>query len=62
MSPLPLDFEMRVPENADSIFFVSGSTSSQSEVKNLPILSSKYSIFFVKVSVLEKKFRLFIFL
>ena len=57
---LPLDFEMRVPVNADSIFFVSGSASSQSEVKNLPILSSNNRSF-VKVSVLEKKFRLFIF-
>jgi|TARA_B110000914_G_scaffold225614_1_gene246893 hypothetical protein len=57
---LPLDFEMRVPINADSIFFVSGSASSQAEVKNLPILSSNNRSF-VKVSILEKKFRIFIF-
>ena len=57
---LPLDFEMRVPVNADSIFFVSGNASSQAEVKNLPILTSNNRSF-IKVSILEKKFRLFIF-
>ena len=57
---LPLDFEMRVPTNADSIFFVSGSASSQAEVKNLRILNSNNRSF-VKISILENKFRLFIF-
>jgi len=57
---LPLDFEMRVPTNADSIFFVSGSASSQAEVKNLRILNSNNRSF-VKINILENKFRLFIF-
>jgi len=57
---LPLDLEIRVPINADSIFFVSGTASSEAEVKNLPILNSKNRSF-VKINILESKFRLFIF-
>ena len=57
---LPLDLEIRVPINADSIFFVSGAASSEAEVKNLPILNSKNRSF-VKINILESKFRLFIF-
>jgi len=57
---LPLDFEMRVPINADSIFFVSGAASSEAEVKNLEILKSNNRSF-VKISILESKFRIFIF-
>ena len=57
---LPLDLEIRVPINADSIFFVSGNASSEAEVKNLPILNSKNRSF-VKINILESKFRLFIF-
>ena len=36
---LPLSFEMSVPENADSVFFVSGSASSEAEVNYLSILN-----------------------
>ena len=57
---LPLDLEIRVPINADSIFFVSGTASSEAEVKNLPIFNSKKRSF-VKINVLERKFSLFIF-
>ena len=57
---LPLNFEMRVPANADSVFFVSGSASSEAEVKNLTVLNSKDRSF-VKISILESKFRIFIF-
>ena len=57
---LPLSFEMSVPENADSVFFVSGSASSEAEVNYLSILNRNNSSF-VEVSILESKFRIFIF-
>jgi len=57
---LPLSFEMSVPENADSVFFVSGSASSEAEVNYLSILNRNNQSF-VEVSILESKFRIFIF-
>lgn len=57
---LPLSFEMSVPENADSVFFVSGSASSEAEVNYLSILN-RNNRSFVEVSILESKFRIFIF-
>ena len=57
---LPLSFEMSVPENADSVFFVSGSASSEAEVNYLSILN-RNNRSFVEVSILEPKFRIFIF-
>ena len=57
---LPLSFEMSVPENADSVFFVSGSASSEAEVNYLSILNTNNRSF-VQLSILESKFRIFIF-
>ena len=57
---LPLSFEMSVPKNADSVFFVSGSASSEAEVNYLSILNTNNRSF-VQLSILESKFRIFIF-
>ena len=57
---LPLNFEMGVPANTDSVFFVSGSADSEAEVKHLSVLNTNNRSF-IQVSVLESKFRIFIF-
>ena len=57
---LPLNLEMGVPANTDSIFFVSGSTETESEVKHLSVLNTNNRSF-VQVTVLESKFRIFVF-
>lgn len=57
---LPLNFEMDVPANTDSVFFVSGTASSDAEVKNLSVLK-KDKRSFIQVSIFESKFRTFIF-
>ena len=57
---LPLNFEMGVPANTDSVFFVSGSADSEAEVKHLSVLNTNNHSF-IQVSVLESKFRIFIF-
>ena len=44
---LPLSFEMSVPENADSVFFVSGSASSEAEVNYLSILNRNNRSFYL---------------
>lgn len=56
----PLTFEMDVPANTDSVFFVSGTASSNAEVKHLSVLK-KDKRSFIQVSILESKFRTFIF-
>ena len=57
---LPLNFEMGVPANTDSVFFVSGSADSEAEVKHLSVLNTNNRSF-IQVNVLESKFRIFIF-
>ena len=57
---LPLNFEMGVPANTDSVFFVSGSADSEAEVKHLSVLNTNNRSF-IQVNVLEPKFRIFIF-
>ncbi len=56
----PLNFEMDVPANTDSVFFVSGTASSDAEVKHLSVLK-KEKRSFIQVSIIESKFRMFIF-
>ncbi len=57
---LPLNFEMSVPANADSVFFVGGTAAIEAEVKHLTVLNTNNRSF-VQVSVVESKFRMFIF-
>lgn len=57
---IPLQLEMDVPENTDSVFFVAGTATSEAGVKPLLVLKENRRSF-VKVSVSESKFRLFIF-
>ena len=57
---LPLGFKMSVPDNSDSIFFVSGDSFSAPEVKNLKILKENNRSF-INVNIKDAKFRLFIF-
>jgi hypothetical protein len=57
---LPLNLEMSVPTNADSVFYVGGTAASESEVKHLSVLKSKNRAF-IQVSVMDSKFRLFVF-
>ena len=57
---LPLGFKMSVPDNSDSIFFVSGDSFSDPDVKNLKILKEDNRSF-INVNINDAKFRLFIF-
>ena len=57
---LPLSFKMSVPDNSDSIFFVSGDSFSDPDVKNLKILKEDNRSF-INVNIKDAKFRLFIF-
>ena len=57
---LPLGFKMSVPDNSDSIFFVSGDSFSDPDVKNLKILKENNRSF-INVNINDAKFRLFIF-
>ncbi len=57
---VPLNFEMDVPANTDSVFFVSGTATSEAAVKHLSILKQNQRSY-VQVSVIESKFRMFIF-
>jgi len=57
---LPLNFEMNVPANSDSVFFVGGTAASDTEVKHLSVLNTNNRSF-VQISVVEPKFRMFIF-
>lgn len=56
----PLNFEMDVPANTDSVFFVSGTATSEAAVKHLSVLKQNQRSY-VQVSVIESKFRMFIF-
>lgn len=57
---LPLNLEMGVPVSTDSVFFVSGTAETESEVKTLSVLKTNNRSF-IQVSVLESKFRIFVF-
>jgi len=57
---LPLNLEMSIPTNTDSVFYVGGTAESESEVKHLSVLKSNNRAF-IQVSVMDSKFRLFIF-
>ena len=57
---LPLNLEISVPANTDSVFFVSGTAASEIDVKHLTVLNTNNRSF-VQVSVLDFKFRMFIF-
>ncbi|MEA1880790.1 MAG: zinc ribbon domain-containing protein [Candidatus Marinimicrobia bacterium] len=57
---LPLNLEITVPANTDSVFFVSGTAASEAEVKHLSVLNTNNRSF-IQVSVVESKFRMFIF-
>ena len=56
----PLTLRMNIPSSSDSVFFVGGTPSNDSNVKTLSILKEgKASL--IEVDVVESKFRLFIF-
>ena len=57
---LPLNLKMTVPANSDSIFFVSGDSTTEPDVKTLSILKEN-DISFININILDRKFRLFIF-
>ena len=57
---LPLNLEMGVPASTDSVFFVSGTAETESEVKTLSVLKTNNHSF-IQVNVLESKFRIFVF-
>ncbi len=57
---LPLNLEMAVPASTDSVFFVSGSAETESEVKHLSVLKSNNRSF-IQINVLEPIFRIFVF-
>jgi hypothetical protein len=57
---VPLNFEMDVPANTDSVFFVSGTAASEPAVKHLSVLKQNQRSY-VQVSIIESKFRMFIF-
>lgn len=57
---LPLNLEMGVPVSTDSVFFVSGTAETESEVKTLSVLKTNNHSF-IQVNVLESKFRIFVF-
>ena len=56
----PLTLRMNIPSNSDSVFFVGGTPSNDSNVKTLSILKEGKASS-IEVDVLESKFRLFIF-
>ncbi|MBT3478465.1 MAG: zinc-ribbon domain-containing protein [Candidatus Marinimicrobia bacterium] len=57
---LPLNLEISVPANTDSVFYVGGTAESEAEVKHLSVLKSKNRSL-IQVSVVDSKFRLFVF-
>ena len=56
----PLTLRMNIPSSSDSVFFVGGTPSNDSNVKTLSILKEGKASS-IEVDVLESKFRLFIF-
>ena len=56
----PLTLRMNIPSSSDSVFFVGGNPSNDSNVKTLSILKEGKASS-IEVDVLESKFRLFIF-
>ena len=56
----PLTLRMNIPSNSDSVFFVGGTPSNDSNVKTLSILKEGKASS-IEVDVVESKFRLFIF-
>jgi hypothetical protein len=56
----PLTLRMNIPSNSDSVFFVGGTPSNDSNVKTLSILKEGKTSS-IEVDVVESKFRLFIF-
>jgi len=56
----PLTLRMNIPSNSDSVFFVGGAPSNDSNVKTLSILKEGKTSS-IEVDVVESKFRLFIF-
>ena len=56
----PLTLRMNIPSSSDSVFFVGGTPSNDSNVKTLSILKEGKTSS-IEVDVVESKFRLFIF-
>ncbi len=56
----PLTLRINIPSNSDSVFFVGGTPSNDSNVKTLSILKEGKTSS-IEVDVVESKFRLFIF-
>ena len=56
----PLTLRMNIPSSSDSVFFVGGTPSNDSNVKTLSILKEGKASS-IEVDVVESKFRLFIF-
>ena len=56
----PLTLRMNIPTSSDSVFFVSGASSNDANVKTLSILKEDKTSF-IEVNIEESKFRLFIF-
>ena len=56
----PLTLRMNIPTSSDSVFFVSGASSNDTNVKTLSILKEGKSSY-IEVNVEESRFRLFIF-
>ena len=56
----PLTLRMNIPSSSDSVFFVGGTPSNDSNVKTLSILNEGKASS-IEVDVVESKFRLFIF-
>ena len=56
----PLTLRMNIPSSSDSVFFVGGNPSNDSNVKTLSILKEGKSSS-IEVDVVESKFRLFVF-
>ncbi len=56
----PLTLRINIPSNSDSVFFVGGTPSNDSNVKTLSILKEGKASS-IEVDVVESKFRLFIF-
>jgi len=56
----PLTLRMNIPSSSDSVFFVGGTPSNDSNVKTLSIIKEGKASS-IEVDVVESKFRLFIF-